>query len=337
MSDNLIKVLLIEDNQGDARLIEEMLKEAERASFELVVADSLSRGLEFMTNGNIDVLLLDLGLPDSQGFDTFSRVRSQTPHLPVIILTGLDDEEMGVNTVANGAQDYLVKGMVDSNLLVRTVRYAIERKRAEEELKKRYNMLQEEHEQLKAKVDDLKFTEQTKKIKSELSDEDKKIIDELGNSTLVKYTAKEELTKFVEKIIDSFHKNGNPIIFITPQPRSVQRYKRVTEILKEGAIQIIDMPSGWAAETNPSPYIKLPMSHLYLFGDLIRKMPSNSVLILEPVSQLILTRGFEIAYQFLYKYSEELSNREITFIAFLNSSAHTPEEIGGIENIFLKT
>ena len=136
MDDRPIQVLLIEDNPGDARLIGEMLSEARDASFDVEYFKQLSVGLERLSSGGIDVILLDLSLPDSQGFETFSQVYAEASEVPTVVLTGLDDEVIGVRAVREGAQDYLVKGEVDGNLLVRAIRYAIERKRAEEALRK---------------------------------------------------------------------------------------------------------------------------------------------------------------------------------------------------------
>ena len=129
-----IKVLLVEDNPGDARLIREMLPETSDVPFDLACVDRLSDGLERMASGDMDVVLLDLSLPDSQGLDTFIRARDHAPQMPIILLTGLDDKESAVTAVREGAQDYLVKGQVDGNLLVRAVQYAIERKQAERAL-----------------------------------------------------------------------------------------------------------------------------------------------------------------------------------------------------------
>ena len=135
MKDKHIKVLLVEDNPGDARLIQEMLTEIRGATFNFERADRLSTGLEHLVEGRIDVVLLDLGLPDSQGLDTFDKAYAQAPEVPIVVLTALDDEALAIRAVREGAQDYLVKGQVDSNLLARAIRYAIERKKAEEALK----------------------------------------------------------------------------------------------------------------------------------------------------------------------------------------------------------
>src|SRR4051794_24395671 len=128
---NLLKVLLIEDNPGDARLIRESLTESGEvrgSSFNLEYADRLSVGLARVTEGGIDAILLDLSLPDSHGLDTLSKMYFQAPGVPILVLTGLDDETIGLEAVQNGAQDYLVKGQIDGQLLARSIRYAIERK-----------------------------------------------------------------------------------------------------------------------------------------------------------------------------------------------------------------
>ena len=144
MDDRPIKVLLIEDNPGDARLIQEMLTETRSAQFDLECAEQLSSGLERLDKGGVDIALLDLSLPDSHGFDTFSRAQERAPQVPVIVLTGFEDETLAVRSVREGAQDYLVKGSVDGPLLVHAILYAIERKQvagAEVELERAHAQL----------------------------------------------------------------------------------------------------------------------------------------------------------------------------------------------------
>jgi len=128
--------LLIEDNAGDARLIEEALAETPDAPFALEHVDRLSRGLARLAQPPaVDVVLLDLNLPDSHGLETLVRVIGHAPRAPILVLTGFDDEASAIAAVHRGAQDYLIKGQVDGRLLARAMRYAIERKRAEEALR----------------------------------------------------------------------------------------------------------------------------------------------------------------------------------------------------------
>jgi serine phosphatase RsbU (regulator of sigma subunit) len=129
-----INVLLVEDNLGDARLLQELLAESPDCPIRLRRVERLADGLEQARAGGIDLVLLDLSLPDSSGLETFERLNRAAPKMPIIVLSGLDDEELSLTAVREGAQDYLVKGQVDCRLLVRAVRYAIERKRIEEEL-----------------------------------------------------------------------------------------------------------------------------------------------------------------------------------------------------------
>ncbi len=124
-----INVLVVEDNPGDVRLIQEMLAEADGGGFNVEHAHQLSSGLERLTQSEIQIVLLDLSLTDSHGLNTFTEVHAHTPNIPVIILTGLDDETLSQIAVREGAQDYLIKGQITSPSLVRAIRFAIERQR----------------------------------------------------------------------------------------------------------------------------------------------------------------------------------------------------------------
>ena len=125
-------ILLIEDNPGDARLILEMVRDARDTSIRLERVDRLEPGLSRLDTGDVEAVLLDLSLPDSSGIETLRQVQSRSSSVPIVVLTGLDDEALGLEAIREGAQDYLVKGQVDSHLLVRALHYAIERKHAEE-------------------------------------------------------------------------------------------------------------------------------------------------------------------------------------------------------------
>ena len=130
-----LQILLIEDNPADASMITGLLTQARGWEFALTWANDLSRGLERLREMHFDVLLLDLGLPESSGLATVKRLFAQAQPVPtLIVLSGLTDEEIAIKALQAGAQDYLVKGQVDSALLVRAIRYAIGRRQAEEAL-----------------------------------------------------------------------------------------------------------------------------------------------------------------------------------------------------------
>ncbi|MGA2368000.1 MAG: PAS domain S-box protein [Dehalococcoidia bacterium] len=132
MNNHSLNILLVEDNPADARLIFELLKDGRGGRYELAHVDRFAKAKERLQQDMVDVVLLDLSLPDSHGLDTITGLNGHTEKMPIIVLTGLDDQALAVTALQAGAQDYLVKGQVDGDLLWRSMRYAIERKKAEE-------------------------------------------------------------------------------------------------------------------------------------------------------------------------------------------------------------
>jgi signal transduction histidine kinase len=130
MSESSIAVLLVEDNPGDVRLIEEILNEDNSGQFDLDRATDLETALKRLTGGGIDVVLLDLSLPDSQGIDTFNQVHAHSPHVPIVVLTGLMDDAVAAQTLSNGGQDFLNKGPLNLLALQKSIRHAMQRTRA---------------------------------------------------------------------------------------------------------------------------------------------------------------------------------------------------------------
>jgi signal transduction histidine kinase len=128
-----IRALLIEDNPGDARLVRELLRDAgaHQATVELHHADRLADGLQRVAHNDIDVVLLDLTLPDSSGLRTFEAIHTAAPSVPVVVISGLNDEAVAIGAVHQGAQDYLVKSQLDGGTILRSMRYAIERQQLE--------------------------------------------------------------------------------------------------------------------------------------------------------------------------------------------------------------
>lgn len=129
MADDRIRVLIIEDNPGDAKYIEIMLANSKGSVFELVTADCMSAALKQLEENNFDVVLSDIGLPDSEGKNTFLKLNERTPDVPIILLTGIDDESFAVQLIKEGAQDYLIKGKFNTELLTRSIHYSMERSR----------------------------------------------------------------------------------------------------------------------------------------------------------------------------------------------------------------
>ncbi|MDJ0598436.1 MAG: hybrid sensor histidine kinase/response regulator [Crocosphaera sp.] len=132
---NLIKVLLIEDNLAEARLLHEVLKGATRQEFQLFHEKRLQDALKQLETQTFNIILLDLTLPDSQGLDSLVPITNKNSHIPIVVLTNINDEELALEAVRKGAQDYLVKRHITLDILVRSICYAIERKQMEEKLK----------------------------------------------------------------------------------------------------------------------------------------------------------------------------------------------------------
>ena len=160
-----IKVLLIEDNPEDAQVTRALIENQPGVVCECV--DSLRDGLRVLESGEIDVVLLDLHLPDSNGFETFLKVRESAPAVAIVALTGSGDEETALKAVQLGAQDYLFKGTVSRTLLQRSVRYAVERRRSQEALRRANDELEDRVASRTAELEDLYQTEQEARKQAE--------------------------------------------------------------------------------------------------------------------------------------------------------------------------
>ncbi|MBI2181111.1 MAG: response regulator [Deltaproteobacteria bacterium] len=136
MSRRPTKILLVEDNPADAKLLQATFDEvgSHASEIELVEVPRLADAIRRLQEANFDLVLLGLSLPDSQGVATVARVKEVRPNLPIVVLTGHDDDNVAANALRRGAQDYLVKGQIDRRILLRAIRYAIERKKSEAEI-----------------------------------------------------------------------------------------------------------------------------------------------------------------------------------------------------------
>ncbi|WP_424103502.1 ATP-binding protein [Moorena producens] len=146
------RILLIEDDIQDVELIKALLKKAKHFPATLTHVETLEQGLECLSYGNIDIVLCDLFLPDQQGLETFCEIYAQFPEVPIIILSGLTDENLAIEALQEGAQDYLVKGEFDRNLLIRSMRYGIERQRLLLALKRKTEALRASEEQFRTMI-----------------------------------------------------------------------------------------------------------------------------------------------------------------------------------------
>ena len=136
MNSSPLRILCIEDNRADAALIQGLLEGNQATVFEVTWVDRLQKAIDLLRQSQFDAILLDLSLPDTQGLPTLERLQQENQRTPIIIVTGLEDEELGILAIRHGAQDYLVKGAVDGRAIARAIHYAIDRKRKEEQLNK---------------------------------------------------------------------------------------------------------------------------------------------------------------------------------------------------------
>ncbi|MCB9771723.1 MAG: response regulator [Candidatus Omnitrophica bacterium] len=143
-----LKVLLVENNLVDRKVIIKMLSTSPYGHFDPKFASSLVEAFELLPKHKFDVVLLDLNVDDSKGLETLKKFHRRFPHLPVVVNTGSYQDDLGLKAITKGAQDYLIKGMYKSYSLVKSLYYAVERKRVEEELKNAYNKLQQTQIQL---------------------------------------------------------------------------------------------------------------------------------------------------------------------------------------------
>src|ERR1700694_1010533 len=133
MKEKALQVLLVEDNAGDVRLLREMFSKESPDSFELTHLLRMSEAEIHLAQGGVDIVLLDMGLPDGHGLETVRRAHAVAPDVPMIVLTGLDDEALAADAMKEGAQDYLIKGQIENRALPRALRHAIERHRMQTE------------------------------------------------------------------------------------------------------------------------------------------------------------------------------------------------------------
>lgn len=204
MSAQPVLILLIEDNPDDVFLIQRLLAKSLYNHFQVQCVTSLQVGLETLASTPVDAILLDLDLPDSKGINTLVQLQNEVPDIPIVVLTGFDDERQGIEAVHHGAQDYLIKGKTNGDVLVRALTYAIHRKYTEQELRKHRDHLEElveartaelvkMNEQLQCEVAERKQVEEAEREQRMLAEALRDTANALNNSL--------NLTEVLERIL----------------------------------------------------------------------------------------------------------------------------------------
>ncbi len=222
MESATIKILLVEDNPADADLLSEFLEEADETQWSLVHVEKLKEALQTLRENHFDVILLDLSLPDKQGLATVVQTHETAPDLPIVVLTGLNDRVTALEAVRQGAQDYLVKGKIDSNLLVRAIGYAIERSNTLKQLRQSEEQLQRLNEELERRVEEQteELRDKNRCLQSEIT-ERQRLEEELRNALM----KEKELSDLKSNIISVVsHEYRTPLATILSSTELLENY-----------------------------------------------------------------------------------------------------------------
>ncbi|MGE5432560.1 MAG: PAS domain S-box protein [Syntrophomonadaceae bacterium] len=200
MEKESIRLLVIEDNPGDAALIEDMIADISEIRIEMMHVTRLAAGLEALEKYGMDAVLLDLGLPDSFGINTLHKVQAHNSAVPIVVMTGLNDKQVAVQAIKGGAQDYLVKGRIDSELLEHSLRYAVERKRIEEALIESQSELKATFDQAAVGIAHVSLEGKWLKVNQKICDITGYTTEELEKLDFQTITHPEYLEKDVEQV-----------------------------------------------------------------------------------------------------------------------------------------
>jgi signal transduction histidine kinase len=217
-----IKILLVEDNPADADLLQEILIEADETQWSVVHVEKLKDALKCLNEDSFDVVLLDLSLPDKQGLDTVAQTFEAAPDLPIVVMTGLNDKVIALESLREGAQDYLVKGKIDSNLLVRAIRHAMERANTLKRLRQSEEQLQRLNEELERRVEEQtnELRQKNQFLQREIT-ERQRLEEELRNA-LIKEKELSDLKSNIISVVS--HEYRTPLATILSSTELLEHY-----------------------------------------------------------------------------------------------------------------
>jgi PAS domain S-box-containing protein len=311
MTNQCLKVLLVEDDLGDIFLLQTLLSQAEQVQFDFVCATCLLEGLNNLTDVAFDIVLLDLSLPDSMGLDTINRIRNYTVDVPIIVLTGLNDEVIAMQAMQAGAQDYLAKDDLDVNVLIRAIRYAVERHRLQTELAQAQRQeeasLKQANDELEMRVEarTAELQEANAHLQAEIAERAKaeREREALVNHLIAANQSLEELTKEVQ-----------------------QNHREIEQLIAEIPSILIGVEAdGRISQWNTKAQDALSLSRVEVLGDTLASspIPWDTETILEGVRRCrTLQRAIELDNVNFLRTDQTNGFLRLTMSPFQLGSAH---------------
>ncbi len=337
-SNKPIEILLFEDNLGDAGLIEEMLEESEGV-YHLEVVETLEEGLVLLKDHFFDVILLDLGLPDSDGIDTLIGVHKISTKTPIIVLTGLNNEEIGIFAVKIGAQDYLIKKEIDRKLLKRSIRYSIERKKIESELQNYKSNLEDKvKERTKELEQSNKELQQFAYVASHDLREPLRMISSFLQLLERRYNEQldEDANEFIEFAVDGAKRLDSMIKDLLEYSRVANKKRKFNDVDLNEVLERTNLNLKLAIDDNNAEIIanKLPTlsGDEQLLVQLFQNLISNSIKYRSKENPIIQISVNNELNQFIFSFKDNgigISTKHLERIFTIFQRLHTREEYEG--------
>ena len=337
-SNKPIELLLFEDNLGDAGLIEEMLEDSEGV-YHLEVAETLEEGRVLLKDRFFDIILLDLGLPDSDGIDTLRDVHKISIKTPIIVLTGLNNEEIGIFAVKIGAQDYLIKKEIDSKLLKRSIMYSIERKKIESELQNYKSNLEDKvRERTKELEQSNKELQQFAYVASHDSREPLRMISSFLQLLERRYYEQldEDANEFIEFAVDGAKRLDAMIKDLLEYSRVANKKRKFSDVDLNEVLKRTNVNLKFTIDNNNAEIIANQLPTLsgdeQLLIQLFQNLISNSIKYRSKENPIIQISVNNELNQFLFSVKDNgigISTKHLERIFTIFQRLHTREEYEG--------